>query len=141
MNYVFDHNQEHNGYFDVFSSDESVDWLSIKDKFMDPLDKPAMKFDDIKPPSNEILNDEADDHDYYKTFDYKNISGGVLSPDNDIEPLSLFAEENSEVCSVIAKDHGIGKDTHLLFENPKTKETCHGLDKVIDSTMNPNVQN
>ena len=64
MNYVFDHNQEQNGYFDVLNSDDNPDWLNIEDVFINPLDKSFVKFDDIKLPSNEILNYEAENHDY-----------------------------------------------------------------------------
>ena len=72
MNYIFDHDQEHNGYFDVLSSNENYDWPNLEDAFVNPLDKYDIKFDDIKLPSKEILNYEDDNHDFYKSFDYEN---------------------------------------------------------------------
>ena len=141
MNYVFDHNQEQNGYFDVRNSDDNPDWLNIEDVFINPLDKSFVKFDDIKLPSNEILNYEAENHDYYKSFDYENASEDFLSPEVDIKPLSLFAEEKSDVYQTIDLKDGNSKDAYYyLWKNPKTKETSNDYDEVIHSTIMPNVK-
>ena len=138
MNYVFEHNQEHNGYFDVYNSDDISDWLNIEDTFINPLGKSFVKFDDIKLPSNDILNYEADNNDYYKSFDYENTPEDVLSSENNIEPLCLFAEEKSEVYPTFASNHGNSKDAYYLWKNPTTKETSNDSGEVIDSTIIPN---
>ena len=140
MNYVFDHNQEHNGYFDVFSSDESVEWLSIEDAFLNPLSKHYVKFDDIKLPSNEILNYEADNQDYYKSFDYENTPEDALSPDVDIEPLCLFADGNSEAYPALALNHDGGKDAYHIWKNPTTKKASNESGEVFDSTTVSNIK-
>ena len=108
--------------------------------FINPLDKSFVKFDDIKLPSNDILNYEADNNDYYKSFDYENTPEDVLSSENNIEPLCLFAEEKSEVYPTLALNHGNSKDAYYLWKNPTTKETSNDSGEVIDSTIIPNAK-
>ena len=141
MNYAFDHNQEHNGFFDVVRSDDNSEWLNIDDTIANPLGKSYVKFDDIKLPTNEILNYEPEYHDCYKNFDYENMNEVVPSPEVDIDPLSLFAEESSEVYSVLALNHdSICKDAYDLCKNSKTKETCNDSGEAIDPKIMSNIK-
>ena len=98
------------------------------------------KFDAIKLPSNEIINYEADDHDYYESFDYENTNIDVLSPEVDIEPLPLFAEENSEAHLAFALNNESNKDTDNYCKHFKTKESSKDSDEVTEQKVKPTVK-
>ena len=95
-------------------------------------------YDDKKLPSNNIQNSEADNHDCCKRSDYENVPEDVPSPDDDIEPLSLFAEDRSEVDSVLAFNHN-KKDTYHCKQF-KAKETSNDSGGVIDPKITPKVK-
>ena len=144
MNSAFHHKEDHhqfyNGFFDILNSDQSHECLSIGDTIINPFDKYAIKFDDIKLPSNEIMNYEVENQDYYKSFDYENMNEEVFSPEVDIEPLSWFAEKSSEACSVFAFNHGNSKDTDYLSKISKTKETSYDSGETTNPNTKPNAK-
>ena len=134
MNYMFEDDKANDEYFDVLDSEHSLEGLHIDDELFNSSDKLIIKFDKIKLPSNEILNYEVDDQDYYKNFDYENTPEDVLNPDFKIESLSLFAEEGSNLHPDIALDHDNYEDASHLCKDPTTKEIANSLGEVIDST-------
>ena len=135
-----DHHQDYNGFYGILNSDQDPEWLSIGDTIINPLDKSMTNFEDIKLPSNEIINYEADDHDYYESFDYENTNEGVLSPEVNIEPLPLFTDNNSETHLAFALNHESNKDTDNYCKNFKTKESSKDSEEVTGQKVKPTVK-
>ena len=134
MNYVFENDKANDGYFDVLDSEHSLEGLHIDDELFSFSNKLMIKFDETKLPSNEILNYEVDDQDYYKSYDYENTPEDILDPDLKIESLSLFAEKDSNLHPDIALDHDNCEGANHLCKDPTTKEIANSLGEVIDST-------
>ena len=132
MNYVFEDDKANNGYFEVFDSEHRLEGLHIDDELFSSSDKLMIKFDEIKLPSNEILNYAIDNQDYYKSFDYENILKDAFDPDLKIESLSLFVEEDSNLYLDIALDHDNCKNAYHFSKDLTNKETANFSGEVID---------